>query len=110
MFEKNTVINNAMIIKKAYKQEVWGWQAAHEEKLTMEMVKESLLSKEARHKEKCKSFAKALVSKRHKRCGRSMSRHPMVMATDKYLQVHILCIIYTAISMRFHMFQHQTSI
>ena len=43
---------------------------------TMEMVKESLLSKEARRKEKDESSSEVLVSEKQERCGRSKSRHP----------------------------------
>ena len=45
-------------------------------KLTMEMVKKSLLSEEARRKEKGESSSEVLVSEKHERRGRSKSRHP----------------------------------
>ena len=50
--------------------------SAPEGKLTMEMVKDSLLNEEARRKEKGESSSEVLVSEKHERRGRSKSRHP----------------------------------
>ena len=50
--------------------------SAHSEKLIMEMVKESLLSEEARRKKKDESSSEALIFEKHERHGRSESRFP----------------------------------
>lgn len=44
--------------------------------LVMEMVKESLLSEEAKQKQKVESSSEALISEIHKQCGRSEYKRP----------------------------------